>query len=150
MTVSNSACIAIVIEGGSVQSIVLQGYPKEFSPPHFVVVDYDTKDASSENLIRFAIDGKTVEAICGHRIPEVYEEFTSGKALSPNDIRSAIDREQFQQQTAMQVRGLIAAVQQVDRDLGRMYSRTHDYENLRRIVLNKAEDWLALLTDRSC
>jgi ferredoxin len=149
MTLTHQACIAIVIEGGGVQSIVIQGHPKEMKPPHFVVVDYDIKDANPDELIRFALGGDTAEACCSHRIPDVFEEFPSGKALNPTEVRLAIDNQQFRQDACTQVRDLIAAIKRTDRESKDMPLHGTDYENLRRVVLDMAEILLANLTGRS-
>ena len=87
---SHIPCIAVVIEGGVVQTILIEGWPDQFRLPRIVVVDYDKEGADESELTAFAIGNEIVEALCHVEVPSVYESFDT-PALSPCMVLAALE-----------------------------------------------------------
>ena len=87
---SHIPCIAVVIEGGVVQTILIEGWPDQFRLPRIVVVDYDKEGADESELTAFAIGNEIVEALCHVEVPSVYESFDK-PALSPCMVLAALE-----------------------------------------------------------
>ncbi|HAT3664678.1 TPA: hypothetical protein I8571_001700 [Citrobacter freundii] len=85
---SRTPSFAIVLEGGLVQAIVVQDWPRHLPLPPFVVVDYDTEGADDDEITRFDIGQSTAEAICRSDTPTVFESLPD--ALSPQSILTAL------------------------------------------------------------
>lgn len=68
--------IAVVLEGGMVQSTHVANLPEGQDPPDILVIDYDTEGASEEDITTFEIDGDDHQAICSTHIPEISTEKT--------------------------------------------------------------------------
>lgn len=79
--------IAIVLEGGLVQSVIVEDWPLPISLPRVVVVDYDIGDADEDDLTSFFIGDTPVQALCHSQAPDVYETFKV--ALSPHAVLAA-------------------------------------------------------------
>jgi hypothetical protein len=80
--------LAVVIEGGLVQTVLVQDWPAWLPLPRIAVVDYDTEGAEDDEVTRFPITGETMEARCHSATPEVFEHATT--ALSPRAILAAL------------------------------------------------------------
>lgn len=80
--------IAIVLEGGGVQSILAQDWPAQLPLPRVAVVDYDIEEAKDHEITDFVIGDKPAQAICRSDVPEVYESFRT--ALSPRVVLKAL------------------------------------------------------------
>jgi len=78
--------MAIVLEGGLVQDVILQDWPSHIPLPRIVVVDYDTDSAE---ITRFPFGDEIAEAVCHIEIPVIYE--SRDKALSPNTVLAILD-----------------------------------------------------------
>ena len=87
---SKIACIAIVIEGGLVQTTLIERWPDQLPLPRIVVVDYDKDGADETELTEFAIGNEVVEALCHVEVPSVYESFDQ-PALSPCTVLAALE-----------------------------------------------------------
>lgn len=86
---TRTATMAVVLEGGLVQSILLQDWPAQLPLPRIAVVDYDINDAGDHEITQFTIDGKPAQAICRAEVPETYESFLT--ALSPRAVLTALE-----------------------------------------------------------
>jgi hypothetical protein len=86
---SQTPCIAVVIENGMVKFTLLEDWPDGIPLPQVVVVDHDTDYADEKDLFHFSIDGEPVSALAYPVIPDVCEE--SGRSLSPKAVLEAID-----------------------------------------------------------
>ncbi|MBP0714239.1 hypothetical protein ABXK61_13050 [Burkholderia sola] len=73
---------AIVLEGGLVQDIVIQDWPKHLPQPALAVVDYDTEGAPNNEII--CVGDFETEAICRSVTPSVFEAIPG--ALSPRSV----------------------------------------------------------------
>ena len=80
--------LAVVLEGGLVQSIVVQDWPLYSALPLFVIVDYDTEDAAADEITRLAIGATEDEAVCRAETPTRYESLPN--ALSPKAVLTAL------------------------------------------------------------
>ena len=87
---SSIPCIAVVIEGGLVQTTLIENWPDQLPLPRLVIVDHDTDGADETELTEFIIGGDVVKAFCHVEAPIVYESFKSS-ALSPCAIVSMLD-----------------------------------------------------------
>lgn len=83
-------CIAVVIEGGIVQTILIESWPDQFPLPRFVVVDYDKEGADERELTEFVIGNEIVEALCHVEVPSTYESFDR-PAVSPCAVLAALE-----------------------------------------------------------
>lgn len=79
---------AVVLEGGLVQTILVQDWPPYSPLPQMAVVDYDTEDVAADEITRFPIGTAEEEAVC-RAITPVRSESRSG-ALSPKDVLTAL------------------------------------------------------------
>ncbi len=79
---------AVVLEGGLVQTVIVQDWPGQFPLPRIAVVDYDIEGAADDEITQFAIGDKPAEAICRGDVPEVYESLPV--ALSPRAVLAAL------------------------------------------------------------
>lgn len=80
--------IAVVLDGGLVQTVIVQDWPTTLPLPRIVVVDYDTDGADEDELTQFSIADTPTEAVCYQEPVSVYESFD--KALSPNLVLAAL------------------------------------------------------------
>jgi len=67
--------ISVVIEGGLVQTTLIERWPDQLPLPRIVVVDYDKDGADETEFTEFAIGNEVVEALCHVEVPGVYESF---------------------------------------------------------------------------
>lgn len=81
---SQSPYIAVVLEGGLVQTIIIEAWPPALPLPGIVVVDYDTEGADDDELTAFTIGADHYEAVCHGVEPTVYESLEA--ALSPRAL----------------------------------------------------------------
>ncbi|WP_269495569.1 hypothetical protein [Castellaniella sp. S9] len=79
---------AVVLEGGLVQSLLVQDWPAQIPMPRIAVVDYDTEGATDDEITHFSIGDKPEEAICRGEVPVLYESVTD--ALSPRAVLTAL------------------------------------------------------------
>ena len=77
---------AVVLEGGLVQAIVAQDWPKHLPLPAFAVVDYDAEGAADAEITRVG-DAQT-DAVCRSEVPSVFEAIPG--ALSPRAVLAAL------------------------------------------------------------
>lgn len=82
------ASMAVVLEGGLVQALLVQDWPAHVPLPRIAVVDYDTEGADDDEVTHFLIGEKPEEAVCRSDVPEVYESLTD--ALSPRAVLTAL------------------------------------------------------------
>lgn len=87
---SQIPCIAIVIEGGLVQTTLIERWPDQLPLPRIVVVDYDKDGADETELTEFDIGNEVVEALCHVEVPSVYESFDQ-PALSPCMVLAVLE-----------------------------------------------------------
>jgi hypothetical protein len=85
---SRNPAIAVVIEGGLVQTIIIEAWPAEIPLPRIVIVDYDIEGASDDEITRFSIGSDPAEAFCRGEVPQVYEALAD--ALSPQVVLAAL------------------------------------------------------------
>lgn len=85
---SRCPALAVVIEGGLVQTIIVQEWPAEIPLPRIVIVDYDIEGASDDEITRFSIGSDPAEAFCRGETPQVYEALPD--ALSPKVVLAAL------------------------------------------------------------
>ena len=85
---SRNPAMAVVIEGGLVQTIIVQAWPAEIPLPRIVIVDYDIEGASEDEITRFSIGSDPAEAFCRGEVPQVYEALAD--ALSPKVVLAAL------------------------------------------------------------
>lgn len=81
--------IAAVVEGGLIQTTLIEGWPAHQPLPHIVVVDYDKEGARDDELTEFCIGNEILEALCHVELPSVYEAFDT-PALSPRAVLAAL------------------------------------------------------------
>ena len=89
MTLTQIPSIAIVIEGGLVQTTLVEGWPSQVPLPQIVIVDYDDDWATEDELTTFTIGNEVVDALCHLEIPQAYESFKT-PALSPCAVLTAL------------------------------------------------------------
>ena len=80
--------IAIVLEGGLVQTVIVQDWSGAIPHPRIVIVDYDTEGADDDEITQFSIGSEQTEAVCRIETPEVYESLKD--ALSPKAVLTAL------------------------------------------------------------
>ena len=85
---SQTPSLAVVLDGGLVQSLIVQDWPAQLPPPRVVIVDYDIDGADENDLTHFSLGGKPEIALCHSEIPDRYEDFKV--ALSPRAILTAL------------------------------------------------------------
>ena len=85
---SRNPAMAVVIEGGLVQTIIIQAWPAEIPLPRIVIVDYDIEGTSDDEITRFSIGSDPAEAFCRGEVPQVYEALAD--ALSPKVVLAAL------------------------------------------------------------
>jgi len=81
--------IAVIVEGGLVQTTLIEGWPAHQPLPRIVVVDYDKEGARDDELTEFCIGNEIVEALCHVELPSVHEAFDT-PALSPCAVLAAL------------------------------------------------------------
>ena len=81
--------IAIVIEGGLIQTIITEHWPNQLPLPRIVVVDYDKEGALDEELTEFSLGNEILEALCHVEVPTPFEAFDR-PALSPLAVLTAL------------------------------------------------------------
>jgi hypothetical protein len=87
---SRTPSIAVVLDDGIVQSIVLQDWPDGIPLPRIAVLDYYIKSADDdEDLLHFSIGDEPVSALGYSATPEVYE--VGQPILSPQEALAAIE-----------------------------------------------------------
>jgi len=79
---------AVVLEGGLVQSILVQDWPPYAPLPQIAIVDYDTEGADLSEITRFPIGSAQEEAVCRADAPTRYESLPD--ALSPKAVLAAL------------------------------------------------------------
>ena len=85
---SQTPSLAVVLDGGLVQSLIVQDWPAQLPLPRVVVVDYVIDGADEEELTHFPIGERQEVALCRNEIPDRYEDFKD--ALSPRAILTAL------------------------------------------------------------
>ena len=80
--------IAVVIEGGLIQTVITEHWPSQLPPPRIVVVDYD-KEGSDDELTQFSIGDEIMEALCHIEVPSSFESFDK-PSLSPRAVLTAL------------------------------------------------------------
>jgi hypothetical protein len=88
---SRNPALAVVIEGGLVQTIIVEDWPTVIPLPRIVIVDYDIEGASDDEITRFFIGSDPAEAFCRGEAPQVYESISD--ALSPKVVLAALGDE---------------------------------------------------------
>lgn len=88
---SQAPYIAVVLDGGLVQTIIVEAWPPVTPLPCIVVVDYDIDDADDDELTVFTIGTDEYEAYCRCVEPAVYESLDT--ALSPRSLLTDSDDE---------------------------------------------------------
>ncbi|MGU1062138.1 hypothetical protein ACSEPQ_04590 [Pseudomonas aeruginosa] len=81
--------IAVVIEGGLIQTVITEHWPSQLPPPRIVVVDYDKEGALDAELTEFSIGDEILEALCHIEVPTPFEAFDK-PALSPHAVLTAL------------------------------------------------------------
>ncbi|WP_313024531.1 hypothetical protein [Pseudomonas lopnurensis] len=56
--------IAVVIDGGVIQTVITEHWPSQLPQPRIVVVDYDKDGARDDELTEFSIGDEILEALC--------------------------------------------------------------------------------------
>lgn len=79
---------AVVLEGGLVQTILVQDWPPYSPLPQIAIVDYDTEGADADEITRFPIGATEEEAVCRVEVPTRYESLPD--ALSPRAVLGAL------------------------------------------------------------
>lgn len=79
---------AVVLEGGLVQTILVQDWPPYSPLPQIAIVDYDIEGADADEITRFPIGSTQEEAVCRVELPTRYESLPD--ALSPRAVLSAL------------------------------------------------------------
>lgn len=82
-------CIAVVVEGGLIQTVITEDWPSALPRPQIVVVDYDKEGALDDELTEFAIGDEILEALCHIEAPTPFEDFDT-PALSPRAVLTAL------------------------------------------------------------
>lgn len=85
---SSISSIAVVLEGGLVQTVIVQDWPTALPLPRLAIVDYDTEGADEDEITQFLIAETPAEAVCRSEPVSVYESFD--KALSPKAVLAAL------------------------------------------------------------
>jgi hypothetical protein len=85
---SQTPFIAVVLEGGMVQTTTVQDWPDSVPLPRVVIVDYDIDGADEEDLTHFSIGNSSMVALCRSEVPDRYEDFRT--TLSPKAILAAL------------------------------------------------------------
>jgi hypothetical protein len=85
---SQTPCIAVLLEGGQMQSVIVQEWPDWIPLPRIAIVDYDIDGADEEDLTHFSIGNTPMVALCHSEIPDRYEDFKT--ALSPKAVLEAL------------------------------------------------------------
>ena len=80
--------LAVVLDGGLIQSCIVQDWPAQIPPLRVVVVDYDIDGADEEDLTHFSIGGSQNVARCHSETPDRYEDYMA--ALSPRAVWKAL------------------------------------------------------------
>ncbi len=80
---------AVVLEGGLVQYIIVQDWPRHLPLPAFAVVDYDTEGAAADEITHVSVGSSELEAVCRSELPEVFD--SDSRALSPRAVLAALD-----------------------------------------------------------
>lgn len=80
--------LAVVLEGGLVQSIIVQDWPAHLPMPLIAVVDYDTEGATDDEITHFSIGDQPEEAICRGEVPVLFEPVND--MLSPRVVLTAL------------------------------------------------------------
>lgn len=88
---SQAPYIAVVLDGGLVQTIIVEAWPPVMPLPCIVIVDYDIDDADDDELTVFTIGTDEYEAYCRCVEPIVYESLDT--ALSPRNLLTDSDDE---------------------------------------------------------
>lgn len=86
-------CIAVVVEGGLIQTVITEGWPNDLPRPRIVVVDYDKDGALDDELTEFSIGDEILEALCHVEVPTPFETFDK-PALSPRAVLTALGEDQ--------------------------------------------------------
>lgn len=86
---SRNPSFAVVLEGGLVQTILVQDWPSYLPLPPFAVVDYDTEGADDDEITQFPIGTTDAEAVCRGETPTVHEALAD--SLSPRAVLTALD-----------------------------------------------------------
>ncbi|MGP3790498.1 hypothetical protein [Pseudomonas sp. B392_1p] len=85
--------IAVVVEGGVIQTVITEHWPSDLPRPRIVVVDYDKDGAGKNELTEFCIGDEILEALCHVEVPTPFEAFDK-PALSPRAVLTALGEAQ--------------------------------------------------------
>lgn len=87
--------IAVVVEGGIIQTVITEHWPSDLPRPRIVVVDYDKDGARDDELTEFSIGDEILEALCHIEVPTPFETFDK-PALSPRAVLAALGESQVE------------------------------------------------------
>jgi hypothetical protein len=85
---SRTPCIAVVLEGWEVRSVLVQEWPDSVPLPFVAIVDYEIDGADERDLTPVSVGNTTKLALCRGVIPEVVED--RAKTLSPKAVLTAL------------------------------------------------------------
>lgn len=135
---SNIPSIAVVLEGGAVQTTLIEGWPSQLPRPCIVVVDYDTEGMAENELTLFRIGHEIVDARCHTQTPDVYEAFDT-PALSPRAVLAALGEsvDPIVESPLHIARRLRRAVRELEGAIHRHQRRpdNHDYNALLALII---------------
>lgn len=135
---SNIPAIAVVLEGGVVQTTLVESWPSQLPRPRIIVVDYDTEGAADDELTLFTIGNEVVDAYCYAQTPDVYEAFDT-PALSPRAVLAALGEsvDPIGESPLQIARRLRRAVRELEGAIQRHQRRpdSHDYNALLALII---------------
>ncbi|HCE6397608.1 hypothetical protein OGV25_21095 [Pseudomonas sp. P1B16] len=144
--------IAVVIEGGLIQTVITEHWPNQLPPPRIVVVDYD-KEGSDDELTQFSIGDEIMEALCHIEVPSSFEAFDK-PSLSPRVVLTALGEPEYEP-VAESPLSIAQAVRQSIIDLDQQLMQQEqpptgdDYKQLYVLASNGLIDVLKALGDSS-
>lgn len=148
---STPSSMAVVLDGGLVQAVIVQDWPSIVPLPRLVVVDHDIEGADDDELTQFRIADTATEAVCHVEPISVYESFD--KALSPKTVLTALgepaDQEIVDPAPLIQARKVRQEILEMDANLLRLElpPTGDDYNRLHLLAVRGLNSVLKALGD---
>jgi len=83
-----ASSIAVVLQRGVVETIIVEGWPNSIPLPRIVVVDYSVELADDDEVTEFTIGSDNHAAVCHEIAPTVHE--LQDVALSPKQLLTLV------------------------------------------------------------
>lgn len=154
MSPNSKVIMAIVLEGGQVQDVILENWAADVALPRCVVVDYDIDDLDDAEIVHFTVAHEPARAGCHHAPVARLEDLLGTGTLVPSQVVDAmLVKEKAAPNWALRrTQALLQRILAFDdaRSAGGSEAGKRDnYDKLFRIVADELSDLQAALGGRA-